>query len=51
MFNPPDWLVDVTNERKPQELAKRKQLIDEKQAEIYKLVQPMKRKFEIKPTN
>jgi lysophospholipase L1-like esterase len=45
MFNPPDWLADVTKERKPQELAKRKQLIDEKQAEIYQLVQPQKRKF------
>jgi lysophospholipase L1-like esterase len=49
MFNnPPDWLADVAKERKPKELAKRMEQINEKQAEIYKLVQPKTWKFELK---
>jgi lysophospholipase L1-like esterase len=51
MFQAPDWLADVAKERKPQELVKRKELIDAKQAEIYRLVLPVSRKFEIKLTN
>ncbi|MDB5312041.1 MAG: Arylesterase precursor [Gemmataceae bacterium] len=49
MFTPPDWLADVTAERKPQELTKRMAKIDAAQAEIYKLARPQPRKFEIKP--
>jgi lysophospholipase L1-like esterase len=48
MFNAPDWLADVVKERKPQELAKRKEQIDAKQAEIYKLVKPTTHKFSVK---
>jgi lysophospholipase L1-like esterase len=49
MFNAPDWLADVAAERKPQELKKRMERIDAAQAEIYKLVKPVPRKFEVKP--
>ncbi len=48
MFNAPDWLADVVAERKPKELAKRTEQIQEKQAEIYKMVQPVKHRFEVK---
>ncbi len=48
MFNAPDWLADVAAERKPKELAKRTDQIQEKQAEIYKMVQPVKHRFEVK---
>lgn len=48
MFNIPDWLADVGNERKAQELAKRKAIIDAKQAEVYQLVQPKPHRFELK---
>lgn len=49
MFNnPPDWLADVAAERKPKELAKRMEQINEKQAEIYKLVKPVTRKIVVK---
>lgn len=48
MFNAPDWLADVAAERKPKELAKRAEQIQEKQAEIYKMVQPVKHRFEVK---
>ena len=48
MFNAPDWLADVAAERKPKELAKRSEQIQEKQAEIYKLAQPVKHRFEVK---
>ncbi len=48
MFNPPDWLADITAERKPKELAKRRQQIDEKQAEIQKLAMPGKHHWEVK---
>jgi hypothetical protein len=45
MFNAPDWLADVAKERKPAQLAKLLKQIEEKQAEIEKLVQPMPHKF------
>jgi len=45
MFQPPDWLADVANERKALELGKRMVQINERQAEIYKLVQPKTRKW------
>jgi lysophospholipase L1-like esterase len=48
MFNAPNWLADVAKERKPQELAKRMELINQKQAEVYKLAQPQTQKFELK---
>lgn len=49
MFNnPPDWLADVAAERKPKELAKRIEQINEKQAEIYKLAKPVTRKIVVK---
>jgi hypothetical protein len=47
MFNAPDWLADVANERKGAELAKRMEKIDAAQAEVYKLAKPVPRKFEI----
>jgi lysophospholipase L1-like esterase len=47
MFGAPDWLADVTAERKPKELAKRTEQIQDKQAEIYQMVQPVKRHFEV----
>ncbi len=49
MFNAPDWLKDVADERKPAELKKRMALIDAAQADIYKLAKPITRKFEIAP--
>ena len=48
MFTAPDWLADVAKERKPQELAKRMEQINERQAEIYKLATPTTQKFELK---
>lgn len=48
MFNAPEWLADVAAERKPKELAKRAEQIQQRQAEIYKLVQPTKHHFEVK---
>jgi lysophospholipase L1-like esterase len=48
-FNAPDWLADVAAERKPAELKKRMEKIDQAQAEIYKLAVPVARKFEVKP--
>jgi lysophospholipase L1-like esterase len=47
MFNAPDWLQDVVAERKPRELAKRFEQIAARQAEIYKLVQPVPHRFEL----
>ncbi len=44
----PDWLADAAAERKPKELVKRKQLIDEKQAEIQALAMPVKHRWEVK---
>jgi lysophospholipase L1-like esterase len=49
MFNAPAWLNDVVAEKKPKELAKRLDQITQKQAEIYKLAQPVKHQFELKP--
>lgn len=49
MFNAPDWLADVVAERKPAELAKRMAKIDAAQAEVYKLAQPVERRFTVKP--
>lgn len=49
MFQIPDWLADVGAERKAKELAKRKELIDMRQAEVYKLAQPQARKFAVTP--
>jgi hypothetical protein len=46
--NPPDWLADVYAERKPKELAKRMEQITQKQAEVHKLAQPVKHRFELK---
>lgn len=48
MFNAPDWLADVAKERKPMELAKRLEQINEQQTAIYKLVQPTTHRFELK---
>lgn len=48
MFQAPDWLADVTAERRPKELANRMAQINERQAEIYKLVQPTTLRFELK---
>lgn len=47
--NPPDWLADVYKERKPKELAKRKEQIDKAQADIYQLVKPTAHQFTVKP--
>jgi lysophospholipase L1-like esterase len=49
MFGAPDWLKDVADERKPQELAKRMEKIAAAQAKVYELAKPRPRKFEIKP--
>jgi lysophospholipase L1-like esterase len=48
LANVPDWLADVAAERKPMELAKRKQLIDEKQSEIHALAMPVAHHWEVK---
>jgi lysophospholipase L1-like esterase len=48
LFQAPDWLADVTAERKPKELAKRMQKIDELQAEVYQLAQSATHHFELK---
>src|SRR5439155_27173250 len=50
MFNAPDWLADVAAERKPKELVKRTDEINKRQAEIYKMVQPVSRRFELRAT-
>jgi GDSL-like Lipase/Acylhydrolase family len=47
----PDWLADAAAERKPKELAKRKQMIDEKQAEIHSLAVPVQHHWEVKLVN
>jgi hypothetical protein len=47
MFQPPDWLADVANERKALELGKRMAQINERQAEIYKQVQPKTHKWSV----
>jgi lysophospholipase L1-like esterase len=47
MFQAPDWLAAAAAELKPRELARLIKLIDEKQAEIYKMVQPAPHTFEL----
>jgi lysophospholipase L1-like esterase len=47
MFNAPDWLADVANERKAAELKKRTEQIQAKQAEIYQVVKPVPRRFSV----
>ena len=47
MFNAPDWLADVANERKPAELQKRMNQIQERQKQVYELAQPVPHKFEL----
>ncbi|HZY87147.1 MAG TPA: hypothetical protein VFE78_20090, partial [Gemmataceae bacterium] len=51
MFQAPDWLADVARERKPAELKKREEQINARQAEVYKLAQPVPHRFELKPTS
>lgn len=48
-FNPPDWLADVVKERRPLELAKRMERIEQLQADVYKLVQPTSHQWELTP--
>lgn len=43
----PSWLQDVAKERRPIEMKKRLDTIELKQADIYKLVQPTKLRFEL----
>ncbi len=49
LFNAPDWLKDVADERKPAELRKRMEKIDAAQVEVYKLAKPVAHKFEVAP--
>lgn len=51
MFNVPDWLADVGNDRKAQELKKRMDTIQQKQAEIYAAVKPVPRQFTVRKAN
>lgn len=51
MFNVPDWLADVGNERKAQELKKRMDQINAKQAEIYAAAKPVPHQFTVKKAN
>ncbi len=48
LANVPDWLADVAAERRPKELSKRKQLIDEKQAEVHSLAVPVQHHWSLK---
>ncbi len=48
MFNAPDWLADVSKERKPKELQKRMEKIQSLQEAIYKKAQPLAHRFELK---
>ena len=48
MFNAPDWLADVARERKPVELKKRMARMQTMQEEIYKKVQPLAHRFELR---
>ncbi|MEI7687624.1 MAG: hypothetical protein WCL32_21675, partial [Planctomycetota bacterium] len=50
MGNVPDWLQEVAKERRPLELQKRADQIQERQAAIYKMVQPTPYRFELKAT-
>lgn len=51
MFNPPDWLADVANPKRTEELQKRMERIQSLQAEVYQAVQPVARRWEIKPAS
>ena len=46
-FTAPDWLADVVKERRPQELAKRTERIQQMQADVYRLVQPTPHQWEL----
>ncbi|HTU91948.1 MAG TPA: SGNH/GDSL hydrolase family protein [Gemmataceae bacterium] len=50
MAQPPYWLIDVYEERKPKELKKLMEEIQERQKTIYKKVQPAAHRFELKET-
>jgi lysophospholipase L1-like esterase len=43
----PDWLIEVAQQRRAEELAKRMEQIDARQAEIYRMVQPKPHRFEV----
>lgn len=47
-FNAPDWLADVTAERRPAELDKRMAAIDKAQAAVYELARPKPHTWEVK---
>jgi hypothetical protein len=50
MYQAPTWLTEAAvEEAKAKELARRMEEINAKQAEIYKLVQPVPHHFELKP--
>jgi lysophospholipase L1-like esterase len=46
-FNAPDWLLDVVKERRPVELAKRTERIQEMQANVYQVAQPTPHRWEL----
>ncbi len=48
MYNIPDWLADVGNERKAKELHERMEKIHALQRDIYQAVQPAAHRFELK---
>jgi hypothetical protein len=48
MYPIADWLKEVGEPRKAEELRKRKEPTDAKQAEVYKLVRPVSHRFEVK---
>lgn len=50
MAQVPEWLKDVAQERRPAELQKRSELIQQRQAAIYQMVQPTAFRFELKAT-
>jgi lysophospholipase L1-like esterase len=50
----PDWLADLADtvkERKAKELTKRMEQIEQRQADVYKLAQPVPHQFELKAVN
>jgi lysophospholipase L1-like esterase len=47
MFQIPDWLADVAVDRRTRELAQRWEKIAERQAEVYRLAQPVAHRFEL----
>lgn len=49
LFNAPSWLADAANERRPVELSKRMNQINERQAKIYSMLKPVTHKVELKP--